>query len=76
VTGTVRVSASAADSDSGISKVVFYVDGNARATVTAAPYRFNWNTANFTTGTHTLTAIATDVAGNRTQSAPVTVTSS
>ena len=39
-----------------------------------APYQNNWNTNKVPKGQHTLTAVATDVAGNTTTSAPVTIT--
>jgi hypothetical protein len=43
-------------------------------TDTAAPYQVSWDTTPVPTGTHTLTAVATDAAGNVTTSAAVTVT--
>jgi hypothetical protein len=74
VTGTVTVSATASD-NVGVSGVQFKLDGaNLGAVDTAAPYTIAWNTATATPGTHTLTAVATDAAGNTTTSAPVTVT--
>jgi hypothetical protein len=74
VTGTVKVSASATDAGSGIANVKFYVDNQLVATVTAVPYRDNWNTKKFSKGQHKLTAVAVDVAGNAATSAAVTVT--
>src|SRR5207237_266501 len=38
------------------------------------PYSTSWNTTTASNGSHTLKAIARDAAGNRTPSAPVTVT--
>src|SRR5439155_151307 len=40
----------------------------------AAPYSVSWNTTTASNGSHTLTAVARDAAGNRTTSAAVTVT--
>jgi Bacterial Ig domain/Chitobiase/beta-hexosaminidase C-terminal domain len=74
VTGTVKISASATDGGSGVASVKFYVDSQLISTVTALPYRDNWNTKKVSKGQHTLTAVAVDAAGNATASAPVTVT--
>jgi Chitobiase/beta-hexosaminidase C-terminal domain len=41
---------------------------------TTAPYQLSWNTRKVSLGQHTLTAIATDAAGNATTSAGVLVT--
>ena len=41
---------------------------------TASPYGVSWNTTTATNGTHTLTAVARDAAGNTTTSAAVSVT--
>lgn len=62
--GTVRVRAEAAD-ESGILQVQFFVDGQSAWTDTAPPYEFELNTAGLTTGTHTITAVATDASSNR-----------
>jgi peptidoglycan/xylan/chitin deacetylase (PgdA/CDA1 family) len=74
VTASVKITTNAADSGSGVAKVTFYVDGTVLATVTATPFNTNWNTKKSTKGQHVLTAVAEDRAGNRTTSAPVTVT--
>src|SRR5207245_299335 len=51
------------------------LDGaNRGAGDTTAPYSVPWNTTTASNGSHTLTAVARDAAGNRTTSAPVTVT--
>jgi hypothetical protein len=75
VSGTaVSLSATATD-NVGVSSVQFKLDGaNLGAADTTAPYAATWNTTTATNGTHTLTAVATDAAGNTTTSAPVTVT--
>jgi peptidoglycan/xylan/chitin deacetylase (PgdA/CDA1 family) len=59
---------------SGIARVVFR-DGTSQLTAdTTSPYQFTWNIKNSVAlGNHSLTAIATDVAGNSTTSAPVVV---
>jgi hypothetical protein len=71
---SVTVGAAASD-NVGVVGVQFKVDGaNLGAEDTAAPYSVAWNTTTATNGTHTLTAVARDAAGNTTTSAPVTVT--
>jgi peptidoglycan/xylan/chitin deacetylase (PgdA/CDA1 family) len=77
----VTVTASATDlgtgsgAASGIASVTFYLDGTTvLATDTSSPYSFSWNTKGVAKGTHKLTAVATDVAGNSTTSAAITIT--
>ena len=74
VSGTQILTANASDTQSGIASVQFLLDGQPLATVTAAPYTFSWNTTSVSNSQHTLTAIATDGAGNTATSATVTVT--
>jgi hypothetical protein len=58
----------------GIAAVQFQLDGQSLgAAVTATPYATTWNTAGTTNGTHVLTAVARDGAGNTTTSAAVSV---
>ncbi len=74
VTGTISVSADAAD-DVGVTGVQFLLDGaNLGVEDTSAPYSINWNTTTAAEGTHELTARARDAAGNVTTSAIVSVT--
>ncbi len=74
VSGTVTISADASD-NVGVAGVQFKVDGNnVGAEDTSAPYSVAWNTTNFAHGSHTITAVARDAAGNTATSATVTVT--
>src|SRR5205809_7379213 len=74
VGGTTSVTASASD-NVGVVGVQFLLDGaNLGAEDTATPYSMSWNTTTASNGSHTLSAVARDAAGNRTTSAPVTVT--
>jgi hypothetical protein len=74
VTGTITVSGNASDSN-GIASVLFRVDGLTIGSAdTTAPYEVSWSTASVANGSHVLTAVATDVAGNQATSAGVTVT--
>lgn len=58
---TITVSASAASSNSTISKVEFFANGALIGTDADAPYSINW--ANVIGGNYTLHALATDAAG-------------
>ena len=74
VSGTIPVSATAAD-NVAVAGVQFTLDGaNLGAEDTSAPYSVSWNTTTATNGTHALRAIARDAAGNVTTSAAVNVT--
>jgi peptidoglycan/xylan/chitin deacetylase (PgdA/CDA1 family) len=72
VTGYVYIKVQATD-DVGIARVRFYVDGRYLGSRITAPWQWRWNTANETKGTHTVTAVVSDPAGNVTSAAPVTV---
>src|SRR5262249_36606659 len=71
---TVTIVASASDTGSGIAKVDFYDGTTKLSTATGSPYQFAWNTTGAMAGTHSLTAVATDNAGNTRTSAAVTIT--
>jgi hypothetical protein len=74
LSGSVTVSATASD-NVGVVGVQFQVDGaNLGLEDTTSPYTVSWNTALIANGTHTLTAVARDVAGNQTTSAGILVT--
>ena len=68
------VSATASD-NIGVTSVQFKLDGaNLGAADTAGPYSIAWNTTAASNGTHSLTAVASDAAGNTTTATTVTVT--
>jgi len=71
VSGTVRVSATASD-DKGVASVTFQLDGAGSLEDTAAPYDVSWDTTRTSDGSHVITAIARDTAGN-TASSTITV---
>ncbi len=74
VSGTITVTAGASD-NVGVTGVQFKLDGvDAGAEDATAPYSVAWDTTSAADGSHTLTAVARDAAGNRTPSAPITVT--
>jgi hypothetical protein len=69
----VTVSANASD-NVGVAGVQFKLNGvNLGAEDTSAPYSVTWNSTTVADGTHTLTAVARDAAGNQTTSASVSV---
>ena len=73
VVGTINVNATASD-NVGVASVQFQVDGaNFGAPDTAAPYSVPWTTTTATSGSHTITAVARDAAGNSRTSMAVTV---
>jgi len=72
VAGTFTLAASA--SDANMKGVQFQVDGsNVGGLNKTVPYSFPWNTTGVPDGLHTVTAIATDQAGNSTTSSSVNV---
>jgi hypothetical protein len=75
VSGTATaVSATASDSV-GVAGVQFKLDGaNLGAEDTTSPYSISWNTTGAPDGSHALTAVARDAAGNTRTSTAVTVT--
>jgi hypothetical protein len=74
VSGSVTVSANATD-NVAVAGVQFKLDGAALGVEdTSSPYSVSWNTTTAPNGSHTLTAVARDAAGNQATSSPVTVT--
>ncbi|MEW6304923.1 MAG: Ig-like domain-containing protein [Verrucomicrobiota bacterium] len=74
VSASITVSAEASD-DSGVASVQIQLDGvNLGPEMTFDPFAITWDTTAVPNGTHTLTAVARDFAGNQAVSAPVTVT--
>lgn len=65
-----------AQDNKAVTSVSVYADGYPMGTMTAAPYRFTWNTAAMALGSqHLLQALAADAAGNSTVAAlTVTIT--
>ena len=69
--GATTVTATATD-DRTVKAVILTVDGVTVDTDTSAPYSFNWDAS--VEGTHVLTTVAEDMAGNTGTSAAVNVT--
>jgi hypothetical protein len=66
---SITISASASDPDGTVTKVEFRDGTTLLGTDTSAPYSYTWK--NVPSGTHSLTARATDNAGAVTTSSPV-----
>jgi Bacterial Ig domain len=74
VSGSRAINATATD-NVGVVSVQFRIDGvNVGTADTTSPYSYTWNTATSTNGSHALTAVARDAAGNTRTSSTVTVT--
>jgi chitodextrinase len=73
LSGAVQIVANAAD-NVGVAGVRIYLDGTALVPeITASPYSTTWNTTQAANGSHVLTAMARDSAGNTTTSSGVSV---
>ncbi len=74
ITGTISIAANASD-NVGIASVQFKLDGaNLGAQDTMTPYAIAWDTTTVANGVHTLSAVASDGAGNVSTAPPITVT--
>ncbi|HEX7965167.1 MAG TPA: LamG-like jellyroll fold domain-containing protein [Gammaproteobacteria bacterium] len=74
LSGSVNVSANASD-NVAVAGVQFKLDGaNLGAELTQTPYTLTWDTTKVAAGTHTLSAVARDAAGNVSTAGNVTVT--
>jgi hypothetical protein len=73
VGGSVTLAAAAAD-DAGVVSVLFLLDGMAIGAADTAPFELTWTTGAIANGTHTVTAVASDAAGNQSTAASVSVT--
>lgn len=72
-TGPFEVIVEARDATSGVAKVEVAVNGEVRAAAEAPPYRFPLEPQSLGPGPYVLVATATDLAGNRAGSAPVSL---
>jgi hypothetical protein len=72
VGANITIDATATDGDGTITNVQFYQNNAFLDRDTTAPYSINWN--GVAMGSYSLTAIATDNAGNSRTSAPVNIT--
>lgn len=65
VNGTVTLTATAEDGDSGVAAVAFSASGAPLGEDSSTPYSATWDTTAQDDGPTTVEAVATDVAGNR-----------
>jgi hypothetical protein len=73
LSGVTNVAANASD-NVAVAGVQFKLNGaNLGAEDTSSPYSISWDTTAATNGTHTLTTVARDTAGNQVTSAPLNV---
>lgn len=73
VSGVVPIDTESSD-NVGVTRVELYVNGQLVATDALAPFAFAWDTTGKADGSYSLRLHAVDAAGNRRESAPVTVT--
>ena len=73
LTGTVTINVGASD-NVGVNMVEIRCDGVFLSASNAPPYSFNWDTTTIADGSHTLTARASDAAGNVGQTSSTVVT--
>ncbi|MCX7796947.1 MAG: clostripain-related cysteine peptidase [bacterium] len=69
VAGTVKIQVSVTErgrkkAPSGINRVEFYIDGSKIGEDSSSPYEYNWNTTQYSNGSHTITVKAYDNANN------------
>jgi hypothetical protein len=76
VSNAVTLTAMATDNlgGSGVANVSFFVDGVSVGTDLSSPYSAGWETRVFSNGVHSITAVAIDREGNRSESPAVIVT--
>lgn len=74
VVGTITLTAIASD-NVGVVGVQFKLDGaNILSEIMSFPYTTSWNSTTVSDGSHTLTAVARDAAGNSTTSSGISIT--
>ena len=74
---TINLALSASDSQSGVARIVVYVNDQQAGTMYGATGSFAWSTAGWPDGDYSIKAVAFDAAapgGNSAESAPITIT--
>jgi hypothetical protein len=72
VSGTVNIGVSASDANP-IASVEFFVNGSSIGVSSAAPFQRSWNSASGPDGSASISAVITDMAGNSTSTAGVSI---
>jgi len=64
IIGKITIEANAIDTESGIDRISFLIDGKKQAEITTAPYTFLWKRFSLPFISHTISVVAYDEAGN------------
>jgi hypothetical protein len=73
VSGNVTLGVTASDSNP-IASVEYFVDGGSVGSSSGTPYQVSWNSASTGDGSHSISAVITDMAGNSTSTGGVGIT--
>lgn len=64
IIGKITIEANATDTESGIDRISFLIDGEEQAEITTPPYTFLWTRFSLPFISHTISLVAYDEAGN------------
>jgi len=64
IIGKITIEVDAVDTESGIDRISFIIDGKTQAEITTAPYTFVWSRFSLPFIPHTISVVAYDEAGN------------
>jgi len=64
IIGKITIKANATDTESGIDRISFLIDGEEQVEITTAPYTFLWTRFSLPFISHTISVVAYDEAGN------------
>jgi len=64
IIGKITIEVNAIDTESGIDRILFLIDGKEQAEITTAPYTFLWTRFSLPFISHTISVVAYDEAGN------------
>jgi hypothetical protein len=64
IIGKITIEVNATDTESGIDRISFLIDGKTQVEVTTAPYTFEWTRFSLPVFPHTISVVAYDEAGN------------
>jgi hypothetical protein len=64
IIGKITIQVNAIDTESGIDRILFLIDGEEQAEITTAPYTFLWTRFSLPFISHTISVVVYDEAGN------------
>ena len=64
IIGKITIQVNATDSESGIDRILFLIDGKEQTEITTAPYTFLWTRFSLPFISHTISVVVYDEAGN------------